>query len=98
VISASLSDVDISRVLIPADGQYTFETSAVDGACGFALGEDTILQLYDDAFNLLLENDDIGGNLNYCSLITTNLTTGTYYVAVWGYWAVPYRVQARGGG
>jgi hypothetical protein len=99
VISASLSDLDVSRVLIPTDGQYTFETSAVDGACGFALGEDTILGLYDDGFSLLLENDDIDlANLNYCSRITTNLTAGTYYVAVSGYWAVPYRVQARAGG
>ena len=60
------------RVQIPASGQYTFETSAVDGACGFALEEDTILELYDVSGALLASNDDIDvENLNICSRITS---------------------------
>jgi len=98
-IGVGLSDADGSLVPIPTDGQYTFETSAVDGACGFALGEDTVLQLYDGSGSLLLENDNIdAGNWNFCSRITTTLTAGTYYVVVWGYNALPYRVHARAGG
>jgi hypothetical protein len=47
-ISTALGDVDVARVSVPAPGQYTFETAAADGACGFALEESTILQLYDE--------------------------------------------------
>ena len=91
-------DVDVSRVLIPSSGTYTFEASAVDGACNFALGENTILQLYDANGTLLIENDDIDApNLDYCSRITTALTAGSYFVAVWGWNALPYKVEARAG-
>lgn len=98
-IATSLSDVDVFRVLIPTSGQYTFETSAWIGACGFALGENTILQLYDGSGVLIVENDDVdAANLNFCSRITQTLSPGTYYVAVWGWNALPYRVHVRSGG
>ena len=97
-IIATVADVDVSRVLIPTDGTYTFEASAIDGACGFALGEDTILQLYDSNGVLLLENDDIDfAGLDWCSRITTTLTAGSYFVAVFGYNALSYKVEARTG-
>ena len=92
------SDLDAYGVIIPQAGQYTFETSGWDGACGFALEENTFLGLYDAGANLITSNDDI--NLaagNYCSRITMTLAAGTYYVAVTGY-ATPgyrYRLQAR---
>ena len=97
-IIASVADVDVTRVLIPTDGTYTFEATAVDGACGFALGEDTILALYDSNGVLLLSNDDIDfANFEVCSRITTALTAGSYFVAVFGYNALPYKVEARSG-
>ena len=93
-----LTDADVSRVLIPVDGTYTFEASAIDGACGFALGEDTILALYDSNGVLLLSNDDIDfASLDLCSRVTTTLTAGSYFVAVFGYNALPYKVEARSG-
>lgn len=94
----SSADADFSLVQIPTAGQYTLETSAVDGACGFALEENTILQLYDADGNPLLQNDDIDApNLNFCSRITTTLTAGTYYIAVTGFFGLRYQVQARSG-
>jgi subtilisin family serine protease len=84
--SSTVSDPDAFRVVIPTDGQYTFETVAVDGACGFALEEDTLLRLYDAQGNFLFSNDDIdASNWNFCSRVSTTLTAGTYYVAVWGW-------------
>ena len=98
IASASVLDADVFQVLIPTDGTYTFEASAVDGACGFALAEDTILGLYDSNGVLLLSNDDIDfAGLNLCSRITTTLTAGSYFVAVFGYNALPYKVEARSG-
>ncbi len=97
--TSTVSDPDAFRVVIPADGQYTFETVAVDGACGFALEEDTVLQLYDAQVNLLVENDNVdAGSLNYCSRITTALSAGTYDVVVWGQnGSKRYAVLARSG-
>lgn len=98
-ISMASSDVDVYRALLPTSGLYTFETAALDGACGFALEEDTILQLYNSAGTLLLESDDINaGAFNYCSRITATLTAGAYYVAIGGYQgASRYAVMARSG-
>jgi subtilisin family serine protease len=91
-------DVDMYRVLIPQAGQYTFETSPVDGACGFALEEDTLLGLYDANGALMTSNDDIDPNaLNYCSAVTATLAPGTYHVGVQGFIGGRYRVQARSG-
>jgi subtilisin family serine protease len=92
------TDLDGYRVLIPQPGQYTFETSPVDGACGFALEEDTVIGLYDAQGNLITSNDDIDKNAgNFCSRITATLTPGTYHIGVQGYNGGTYRVQARVG-
>jgi serine protease len=75
------TDVDVARVDIPATGQYTFETAPLAGACGFALEEDTILELLSSAGTQLAVSDDIdNAALNLCSRITTTLTPGTYYL------------------
>ena len=90
---------DYFRVLVPASGQYTFETSAWDGACGFALEEDTILSLRDASGIEITSNDDIDfSNGNYCSRVTAFLTSGTYFVVVEGFLGARYRVSARAGG
>ncbi|MGH7574470.1 MAG: S8 family serine peptidase, partial [Longimicrobiales bacterium] len=68
---------------VPAPGSYIFETSAVSGACGFALEADTRLRLYNEAFGLIASNDDIdpaAGNL--CARITQTLQPGTYHLEV----------------
>jgi subtilisin family serine protease len=92
------TEVDVFQVLIPDAGQYTFETPAVDGACGFALQEDTILNLYDVNEALVSSNDDIStSGLDYCSRITASLVPGAYHVAVRGLRGGLYRVQARTG-
>jgi hypothetical protein len=99
-VGTALSDVDVARVSVPTAGQYTFETVAWDGACGFTLEEDTILQLYDAQGTLLAESDNVdGGALNFCSRISTTLSAGTYYVAVWGWNGnfEQYAVLARSG-
>lgn len=95
------SDIDAFRVTVPQAGQYTFETSGLDGACGFALEEDTILGLYDSGGTLITQNDDIDfAAENFCSRITMTLAAGTYFVAVTGYATIGanYRLQARSGG
>ncbi len=77
------TDVDISRVTISAAGVHTFETVGPTGSCGFALDEDTILQLLDSNGQLLAENDDINtGAFMLCSRISQSLSPGTYYLAV----------------
>jgi hypothetical protein len=92
--------VDVARVLVRQPGEYTFETSAQRGACGFALESDTILQLYDVDGGLIASNDDVDVEAeNYCSRISPLLAAGTYYVAV-GSSSVAggrYYVQARPG-
>jgi subtilisin family serine protease len=92
------TETDFFRVLIPQDGEYTFETAPVDGACGFALDEDTVLGLHNGAGTLLASNDDIApATSSLCSRITRTLTSGTYYVGVQGLIGGVYRVQARAG-
>jgi hypothetical protein len=92
------TDADVFRVLIPVTGQYTFETSGVDGACGFALQEDTAMNLYDSNNILIGSNDDISASgLNFCSRITQSLAPGAYHVAVRGSRGGFYRIQARVG-
>jgi subtilisin family serine protease len=94
----SLSDGDEFRVRIPQSGTYTFETSAVNGACGFALEANTVLTLNDSSGTVLASNDDIdAGALNYCSRITTTLGPGAYYVLVQGHTTRRYRIAARSG-
>jgi subtilisin family serine protease len=102
------SDVDAYRVTIVTAGPYAFETSAWNGACGFGLGDDTYLFLFDDRGNLIDSNDDIdfqfnaelgllGGNL--CSRVSDFLAPGTYYAVVAGYSNVgdQYRLEVRPG-
>lgn len=92
------ADVDVYRVLIPEAGQYTFETSPVQGACGFALEEDTVLGLYDENGDLITSNDDIDADaFDFCSGVTATLEPGTYHVGVQGISGGVYRVQARSG-
>ena len=92
------TEVDVFRVLIPLAGQYTFETSAAGGACGFALQEDTNMALYDPNKALLVSNDDINTNgLDFCSRITLSLDPGAYHLSVRGLRGGSYRIQARAG-
>jgi subtilisin family serine protease len=92
----SASDVDDFRVRIAQSGIYTFETSAVSGACGFALEEDTRLTVADSSGSVLATNDDIdAAALNLCSRVTATLGPGSYVVAVQGTRAKRYRLAAR---
>jgi subtilisin family serine protease len=94
----SPTETDFYRVLIPQAGQYTFETSAVDGACGLALEEDTILGLYDADGALIISNDDIDPSVsNFCARVTQTLAAGTYHVSVQGVFGGVYQVHARVG-
>jgi hypothetical protein len=97
---ATSTDADFATILIPTSGQYTFETQAFRGACGFAEELDTILELYNSSGSLLATNDDINvGAFNYCSRITMTLTAGRYYLRTFGYGTTPrrYYVVARSG-
>jgi subtilisin family serine protease/uncharacterized protein YjdB len=98
-IITDLADVDVFRVSLPELAAYTFETSPIQGACGFALEEETLLQLYDGSGTLLREEEAIDpGALNYCSRITETLAPGDYFLAVWGnIGARRYALQAREG-
>jgi subtilisin family serine protease len=92
----SSSDEDVFRVRVAANGTYTFETSAVNGACGFALEANTVLALKDSTGTVLASNDDVdAAALNYCSRITVTLAPGTYYATVSGLVAGRYRLAAR---
>jgi hypothetical protein len=91
-------DTDVFKVLIAQAGEYIFETSGLDGACGFALEEDTILRLHAQDESEIAVSDDIETTaLNFCSRIVTTLQPGTYYLRLQGYLAGRYRLQARGG-
>jgi serine protease len=97
--TSSETDADVYRVAIPSAGTYTFETSAVAGACGFALEEDTVLELLDATEALVAEHDDVDYfGRNYCSQVSTTLAPGTYYLRVRGkYGERRYHLQARSG-
>ena len=96
---STASDVDVFRVPIAQSGTYTFETSAQNGACGFALEANTELALENAGGAVIASNDDINAAaLNYCSRITATLTPAVYYVAVTGWTAGRYRLTARVGG
>ena len=97
-ISNPSTDLDAYRVKIPQAGTYTFETSGWNGACGFALEENTVMSLYASTGATLASNDDIDpARYNYCSRITASLSPGTYYVGIAGYYGRRYRLQARAG-
>jgi subtilisin family serine protease len=92
-------DLDFSRISIATAGMYTFETSGWDGACLYALEEDTVIELYDAARAFIGRNDDISAS-NFCSRLTQSLSAGTYYLAVYGSEGRSggrYRVHVRAG-
>jgi hypothetical protein len=92
------NELDVIRVHIPTAGHYVVETSALAGACGFALEEDTKLRLYDAVGNQIASNDDIdAGTLNFCSRISETLDAGVYYLGVFGNRVGRYAVRAREG-
>ncbi len=95
---------DYYQVLIPAQGTYSFQTYGVTGACGWGIELDTKIQLYNSSGGSVASNDDSNGFAGpNCSLITTSLAAGTYYVAVTGSAASGlntqgrYRLQVRSG-
>jgi subtilisin family serine protease len=93
----SASDADVFRVRIPQSGTYTFETSAVNGACGFALEANTVLTLRDSTGTVLATNDDMdAAALSYCSRISMGLASGSYSIAVSG-GTGRFRLAARSG-
>jgi hypothetical protein len=92
---------DVYAFEITQTGRHTIETSAVSGSCGWALSEDTVLELYDASFELVAQNDDIDvDGYDYCSRITTTLQPGTYYASLQGVYGIglPYRIHVRAGG
>jgi subtilisin family serine protease len=92
------TETDVYRVLIPQQGRYIFETSGVDGACGFALEGNTTIALYDAHGVLVASNDDIDVNvLNLCSRINFILAAGEYELRVQGLFGGSYRIQVRAG-
>jgi subtilisin family serine protease len=95
---------DEYRVVIPASGSYTFETSGVLGACGWGIELDTRLDLLESDGTALASNDNSGlATGPQCSRITAALAPGTYYVVVSGSTANGlasqgrYRLQIRTG-
>ena len=96
--ATSPAGVDHARVRVAEAGVYTFETVPVDGACGFALEENTILDLLNTGGGVVATNDDISADTrNYCSRISMPLSTGTYYLRVKGISGGRYAVRARSG-
>ncbi|HEY7877819.1 MAG TPA: S8 family serine peptidase, partial [Gemmatimonadaceae bacterium] len=101
---------DAFRVLIPAAGTYSFETSGVLGACGNALELNTTLTLLDHTGATVASNDNSsyfsGSSMTfpgiYCSKISMTLQPGAYTVLV-GWSTVPapnpgsYRLHVRTG-
>jgi serine protease len=94
-------DLDFSRISIATAGVYTFETSGWDGACRYALEEDTVIELFDAARVFIARNNNINAAAeNYCSRLTQSLSAGTYYLAVYGSGGRSggrYRVHVRAG-
>ena len=98
--------VDWYRIVVPAAGTYTFETTGFGGAfCSFALDVNTTLDLLDQNLDSFGQNVDIDqGNNNFCSRISSSLAAGVYYVRVTrgdffgaGPHAGRYILQARSG-
>lgn len=94
--AGDFSSSDIFRIQIPEAGAYVFETSGVQGMCGFALEEDTHLQLHDENGDLILANTDMDPTRHlYCSRIPTQLEPGVYYLVVFGrYGNLRYNLHA----
>jgi len=75
---------DIYRVIIPAAGTYTLETSGLVGSCGLGLELDTFLALTTATGTPVASNDNTRGSTTgpFCSRISTTLQPGIYYVTV----------------
>ncbi|MDR1250516.1 MAG: peptidase [Treponema sp.] len=67
-------DVDWARLRIVRQGSYRIAATAQDNYL------DTFIQLFDDAEQLLAEDDDSGGFWN--ALLKADLKPGTYYIQV----------------
>jgi subtilisin family serine protease len=90
----SAADRDVFTIVVPA-GRYLVAASPWDGACGFALDADTVLELLDVSGAPIASNDDIdSGSRNFCSQVTTTLASGTYHVRV----TAPGKAQATAPG
>jgi hypothetical protein len=67
-------DVDWALLRVASQGSYDIAAMADDNYL------DTFIQVFDEAGNLLGEDDDSGGYWN--ALLKINLSTGTYYIKV----------------
>ena len=94
---ATSADADVYKVVIPRAERYTFETSSVSGACGFALEADTAIDLLDATHRVLFSADDIDATTwNFCSRITMFLQPGVHYLRVRaGPGGTRYHIEAR---
>lgn len=91
-------DADRYLVRIPTNGRYTFETHAVDGACGYDLEGDTSIGVSSEEFFIAFNEDIDPENLNYCARVSVDLEPGTYYLGISGWKDGRYLVSAREGG
>ena len=94
---STATDHDVYKVVIPRAERYTFETSPVAGACGFALEADTAIEVLDAARRVLFTVDDVDANAwNFCSRISAFLEPGVHYVRVTaGPGGTRYHIEAR---
>lgn len=77
------SSVDYYKFSTTSPLNLTFSVATRLGPIG---GNDPMVGLFSSTGNLIDMNDDIDSeNENYDSLLTRNLSAGTYYVAVTGY-------------
>jgi hypothetical protein len=67
-------DIDWVRITITEAGVYTIYTQANDGEL------DSYMELYDDEYDLIADDDDSGGN--YDARIRLRLEPGTYYLKI----------------
>jgi subtilisin family serine protease len=90
---ATGADADWFSFTVPT-GHYVLETSAWDGACGYALETDTVIELTTADGFLVTFNDDVSPQ-DFCSRITRPLSGGTYFVKVTGFDSGRYRLALR---
>lgn len=77
------SDVDYFEFRVPAAGSYSFETTGWYGSCGFAGEVDTFLEVLDPSGGVIASNDDAdAASDDRCSVVTTTLNPGVYYLRV----------------
>jgi hypothetical protein len=75
---------DFYQIQIPTSGTYSFETTGFLGAfCGFALELNTVVTVLDQNQAPVATSDDVSRpGRNFCSLVTTTLAPGPYFVQV----------------